>query len=206
MNNPVSVFLIIVGIVLAICFLILIIKDRTKTLELIFAALLSLFFFIASIFVSDKNIQIEPQTLETTVSISDTEPSVHNEHSSEPSSTQKESTEASTEPFTINGNSFSKKLSYNDESYTIDFNAPITGTYRFDYTINDVNCNYKVILTDSKKEIVFKSEYNTYENGDSCTLTKGEKYTLTIEQLEGFPIATIKIGVPSEASILKFNY
>lgn len=205
MDNSVSVILIIVGIVLAICFLILIIKDHTKIFELIFSALLSLFFFIAS-FVPDINIQTKPQTLEPTVSISDTEPSEHNERSSEPISTQKESTESSTEPFTINRNSFSKKLSYNDESYTINFNAPITGTYRFDYIINDVNCNYKVILTDSKNEIVFKSEYNTYENGDSCKLTKGEKYTLTIKQLEGFPIATIKIGVPSEASILKFNY
>lgn len=58
---------------------------------------------------------------------------------------------------------------------------------------------------DSKKEIIFDSEYSVYGNGNTCILIKNEKYTLTVEQLEGFPIATIKIGVPSESAMLQFE-
>lgn len=205
MNNPIFILLIIVGCITTIVFMVLVIKDRSKTLELIFSALLSLVFFIASICVANSSNTTESPTTEPTVSITDTESSLHTEPSSESTVSQKNSSKSSTEEPTITGNSFSKKLSYDDESYTVNFNAPTNGTYRFDYETNDVNCNYKVVLMDSKKEIIFKSEYSTYGNGDTCTLTKNEKYTLTVEQLEGFPVATIKIGVPSESVILQFE-
>lgn len=205
MNNPISIILIIVAVIALIVFFAIIKKDPSKTLELIFSALLSLVFFIASICVANSSNTTEPPTSEPTVSISDTESSSHEESSSEASVPQNDSLKSSTEEPTITGNSFSKELSYNDESYTVNFNAPTNGTYRFDYEISDVNCNYKVVLKDSKNEIIFHSEYSTYGNGDTCTLTKNEKYKLTVEQLDGFPIATIKIGVPSESALLQFE-
>ena len=152
MNNPIFVLLIIVGCITTIVFIVLVIKDRSKTLELIFSALLSLVFFIASICVANSRNTTESPITEPTVSISDTESSLHTEPSSELTVSQKNSSKPSTEEPTITGKSFSRKLSYDDEIYTVNFNAPTNGTYRFDYEINDVNCNYKVVLMDSDRK------------------------------------------------------
>ena len=194
MNNPIFILLVIVAIIALAVFIAIIIKDPSKTLELIFTFLLSLAFSIASFCVGVSDKTSETSTSDYSASISYTASNSHNETSNE-----------TTEESTINGNSFSKKLSYEDENYTVKFITPTDGTYRFDYEINDVNCDYKVVLMDSKKEIIFDSEYSVYGNGNTCILIKNEKYTLTVEQLEGFPIATIKIGVPSESAMLQFE-
>lgn len=205
MNNSISIILMVSGIITLIVFVALFKRDRSKRLELIFSLLLSFVFFIASIWVDNLSNTTEQSIPESSTSVSDVGQSSHGKTSPEPADYQNDSTKTSTEELKIKGNSFSKKLSYTDEKYTIRFNAPKNGTYRFDYEINDVNCNYKVMLMDSKKEIIFDSEYSVYENGNTCTLTENEKYTLIIEQSEGFPVATIKIGVPSESAVLEFE-
>lgn len=205
MNNSISITLMVSGIVTLIVFVILFKRDRSKRLELVFSLLLSFVFFIASIWVDNLSNKTEQSISESLTSTSPVEQSSHEKTSPDPTDYQKDPMETSIEELKIKGNSFSKKLSYTDEKYTIRFNAPKNGTYRFDYEINDVNCNYKVILMNSKKEIIFDSEYSVYENGNTCTLIENEKYTLIIEQSEGFPLATIKIGVPSGSAVLEFE-
>ena len=102
----------------------------------------------------------------------------------------------------IEGNVINKKISHDDDYYDVRFTAPISGKYRFDFTINDVQLDYRVELVDSKNEEIFSAYYSTYEHGVTEELKKGETYTITISQYEGYPEAMVKIHVPSEKGML----
>lgn len=83
--------------------------------------------------------------------------------------------------------------------------APISGVYRFDFDINNVNYNYRFILTGLRDEEICNETYDCYRNGATCTLEKNQKYKITIQQVLDNPEYTIKIGVPNEVTTINGN-
>lgn len=169
-------------------FIIAIKKDKSKASELISSLLFSVFFVILPTLISVSpvfSLDSEPQT----------------EQSTEPP------TESPTEPPTERkaSNQIKNSFTYTDQSFTVNFTAPVGGLYRFDYDINDVNYDYYVYLYDSKNQVQIDSCYSNYEHGDSCELIEGETYKLIVQQKDGLPEFTIDIGVPTKSAVIQLK-
>ncbi len=195
------------AIVSLISFIVIIIKNPEKIFEQILSISLAVLFF-AIPYVIEKNKEKddssddEPPAYATT-----TEPiaKTDTEKITEEPATDLPVTTTVKIPTIITNNTFSRKFTYADETFNLVFIAPTGGKYRFDFKTDNVDCDYRVILKDFENNIVFKSQYNTYGNGHTCELEKDKRYELILEQSDGFPTATVKIGVPNETAILQIN-
>lgn len=96
----------------------------------------------------------------------------------------------------ITDNIITDKLTYRDQENEYVYIAPVSGIYRFDFDINDVNLNYRLYIYDSKSEELLSRSYS--DNGGTIELEKGETYLLKVEQAEGLAEYKISIGVPEE--------
>lgn len=92
---------------------------------------------------------------------------------------------------------------YENQQIIAGFKTEISGKYRFDFIISDVTCSYNVKLVNSVNETIFDENYSKYNTGITKELNKNEEYLLIVTQYNGFPNGEIKIGVPSEKSIIK---
>lgn len=177
-------------------------KDRNKWIDIVIPFFISAFFFFLVYPINQIEKKMETTTETSTTIESTTEPPTI---TTEPTTIN--TTEATTESNNVvkKTNEISKTLSYIDDYCVVTFVAPTSGKYRFDFLTNDTQTNYYVSLIDSKNETVMDSEYDTYEHGVTVELTKSEIYTLSINQKDGFPEATVKIHVPSENAVLEFS-
>ena len=83
-----------------------------------------------------------------------------------------------------------------EESKEVCYKPVQSGTYRFDFVINDVNTSYRFLIKNSaNKEIV---NVCSDDEGVSTELEAGQLYTLFVEQYEGAVRYCIKIGAPQE--------
>lgn len=105
----------------------------------------------------------------------------------------------------IEENPFSYKFQFIDDEKTFFYVAPISGIYRFDMITDNVETNYKLKVYDSINQEIIDTEYNTYQHGETKELKKDETYRIVLSQYEGFPKATIKIGIPNETKIITGN-
>ena len=95
----------------------------------------------------------------------------------------------------IEGDVILGKMRYTEQENEYYYIPPITGIYRFDYDINDVNLEYSFYLYDSKNEEKISGNFS--DEGATVELIQGEKYKIKIVQYEGLPEYTIKIGIPN---------
>lgn len=98
----------------------------------------------------------------------------------------------------INGDTFSGNLSYIDKRDCYKMTPNISGIYRFDFDITNVNYNYEFEIYGPKEEQIKEADYNWSENGVSVCLDKDTEYTIYISQKEGLPEYEITIGIPKE--------
>lgn len=96
----------------------------------------------------------------------------------------------------ITNNTIKDEMKYISQENQYIYHAPITGTYRIDFDINDVELGYDVLLYDKKNECLIDSGY--YNEGYTIDLKKDEDYKLVVTQSEGLPQYSIKINVPNE--------
>lgn len=89
-----------------------------------------------------------------------------------------------------------EELTFEGQTEYYTFIAPETGIYRFSLGIDKVTKRYSIELYAENEELLGDSEYRDDESGFNVELTKGSKYTVKINQIEGDPICSIKIGIP----------
>lgn len=112
-----------------------------------------------------------------------------------------------TEPPPIDENPFTVKLSYPNQCKNLYYKPKVSGIYRFDMSIDDVNKNYSIEIINSKKLSIRECSYSSYSNhGFTEYLNKDEEYTVKITQKEGDPECTITIGIPKEIQEIKNNH
>lgn len=97
----------------------------------------------------------------------------------------------------------SGKLTYAKEEKVYYYEAPVTGRYRFDFDINDVNFAYVFQIIDSRNSEVAYS--GTWKSGETVDLVKNEKYKIVITQRSGEPEYYITVGIPSEEKLISGN-
>lgn len=86
-------------------------------------------------------------------------------------------------------------ITYVDQCNYYTFAAPTSGRYRFDFSSDDVQCDYRFYLLKSDNDTIISSRYSL--NGKSAELVEGETYTMIVEQSSGFPNYIITIGAPN---------
>lgn len=94
-------------------------------------------------------------------------------------------------------------VSYTDQENQYTYKAPITGKYRFDFSINDVDCNYDFYLYSSNNKKIVSTSY--LSEGKTVELVKDEVYTIIIKQHSGYVDYTIDIGIPNEVQSISEN-
>lgn len=116
-----------------------------------------------------------------------------------------------TEPLTtefyekIADNPFKVELEYYDDQHILYYVAPVTGTYRFDLGISDVTYRYEVEIRDHQNRVLKKEYSDCYTNGINVDFKKDNRYTIYIRQNQGFPVCTIKIGIPNDVETVEGN-
>jgi hypothetical protein len=105
----------------------------------------------------------------------------------------------------IKDNPFSYKFQFIDDEKTLFYIAPISGIYRFDMSTDNVETNYKLKVYDSINQEIINIEYDNYQHGITTELVEEEMYRIVLSQDEGFPTATIKIGIPNETKAVSGN-
>lgn len=103
----------------------------------------------------------------------------------------------------VTDNLIKDKISYINQENEYQYVPSITGTYRFDFDIDDVNNEYYFYIYDEKQEqIVNKSSLN---EGATVELAKDTTYKLKVIQAAGTPQYSILIGIPNKIRNLKHN-
>lgn len=103
------------------------------------------------------------------------------------------------------GKEIAATFSHPEESYSYIYEATVTGKYRFDFDISNVNCNYTFLVTDEKEQILTETSYS--EGGKLVHLYEGKKYVITIRQDEGVDFeGFITIGVPLKPQTITNNF
>ena len=74
----------------------------------------------------------------------------------------------------VQGSLIAGYLSFDGATTYYSYKAPVTGIYRFDFDINNVNYNYSFKLLSAKEEVLCSERYD--DNGVSCYLEKNEIY------------------------------
>ena len=103
----------------------------------------------------------------------------------------------------IKNNKIKDTIKYIDQCNTYTYKALITGQYRFDLDIDDVNKSYHFAILNKKKEVL--EECNSSDLGETVELVKGNVYTIKIEYIEGSAKYKVKINVPNKISVVKNN-
>ena len=103
----------------------------------------------------------------------------------------------------ISSSTFNGSIRYTDQIDYYEYTAPISGKYRFDFKINDVNCRYRFNLYDHKKEELNRS-YSS-DKGATVDLTANEKYSIAISQADKTADYSINIGVPLQIGTVTSN-
>ena len=79
------------------------------------------------------------------------------------------------------------------------YETPRAGIYRFDYSIDDVNDNYKVVIKDEKNAII--NENFCSDEGCTVELKGKKKYYVYVKQATGSAKYKIKIHTPKKTRI-----
>ncbi len=97
---------------------------------------------------------------------------------------------------TIEKNNIVGNINFIDQQDEYIYETPRTGTYRFDYNINDVNNDYRVIIKDEKNDVIKENYYSD----EGCTVElKGKKtYYVYVKQATGSAKYKIKIHPPKK--------
>lgn len=107
------------------------------------------------------------------------------------------------EKMTVSDNIIDGQISYTDQNNEYIYVAPQSGTYRFDFEINDVETEYYFNIRDSKNEQILNS--NSSDGGAPVNLVQNETYTFNVGQETGMPHYTIKIGIPEAVKNISKN-
>lgn len=84
-------------------------------------------------------------------------------------------------------------INFDDFNQSYKFTAPESGNYRFMFDIDNANYSYNVRLLEKNYKTIRDCDNN---NSFTEELTKDKIYIIEVSQAEGFPKATIKIGIP----------
>lgn len=97
---------------------------------------------------------------------------------------------------TIEKNNIVGSIKFVDQQDEYIYKAPRTGTYRFDYNIDDVNDDYRVIIKDKKNDVIKEN----YCSDGGCTVElKGKKtYYVYVKHATGSAKYKIKIHLPKK--------
>lgn len=97
---------------------------------------------------------------------------------------------------TIEKNRIVGNIKFIDQQDEYIYKTPRTGIYRFDYNIDDVNDDYRVIIKDEKNDVIKEN----YCSDEGCTVElKGKKsYYVYVKQATGSAKYKIKIHPPKK--------
>jgi hypothetical protein len=84
-------------------------------------------------------------------------------------------------------------INFDDFNQSYKFTAPESGNYRFMFDIDNANYSYNVRLLEKNYKTIRDCDNN---NSFTEELKKDKIYIIEVLQAEGFPKATIKIGIP----------
>mgnify|MGYP002507967206 CR=1 FL=1 len=97
-------------------------------------------------------------------------------------------------------------LSYPNADREYSFIAPVDGRYHFDLDNKNKSSNYSVtILNYTENFEIETKEYNSYDNGITCTLNQGCDYSVLVKQISDCPEYVINIGIPEEKQTINGN-
>lgn len=98
---------------------------------------------------------------------------------------------------TVTDNLIEGAITYDDQEDTYYYEAPVSGIYRFDFDVSDVNCPFYVNVWDSKNNQI--EEGSSFKEGISVEFDKGEIYTIVVSEYEGLlEKYQVSINVPNE--------
>ena len=106
---------------------------------------------------------------------------------------------------TVDGTIISDSFEFNGAEKYYLYTAPISGVYRFDLDIDNVNYDYRFKLLTQKEEVLVNVTYSDYEKGANCILEAGTEYYISVIQERELPCYMIKIGVPDTLSTINGN-
>ena len=104
---------------------------------------------------------------------------------------------------TVDGTTIAGKITYTNQKNEYLYTAPMSGRYRFDFSISDVQCDYTFGIYASNNEELALS--NCSSGGRTIDLVEGETYTIAVEQESGFFDYSISIGVPNAEQSIDGN-
>ena len=87
-------------------------------------------------------------------------------------------------------------LSYEDQEIVYSFVPPVSGKYRIDFDISDVNCLYLFRIYDEKKDQLARA-YSDSE-GVTVDLENTQEYSLVVKQYRDLPSYTLTIHIPND--------
>lgn len=115
--------------------------------------------------------------------------------------TQTEITTSSPKYVVIDTNTFSGNLVSEKQENEYQFTPNISGKYRFDFDINDVQCDYRFYMY-APDGTELASTYSS-NGGKTVDLTANTTYTIVIRQYSGFPSYSITIGIPNVSKVIE---
>lgn len=104
---------------------------------------------------------------------------------------------------TVEGTNLTGTITYTNQENKYSYTAPLSGQYRFDFSISDVQCDYIFYIFASNNEELVSAYCSS--DGKTVELTEGETYTIVIEQYSGFFDYSISIGVPHAIQSIEEN-
>lgn len=97
-------------------------------------------------------------------------------------------------------------LSYPNADREYSYIAPVDGRYHFDLDNKNKSSNYSVtILNYTENFKIETKEYDSYDNGITCTLKQGCDYSVLVKQISDCPEYVINIGIPEEKQTVNGN-
>lgn len=98
---------------------------------------------------------------------------------------------------TVTDNLIEGAITYKDQEDTYYYEAPVSGVYRLDFDVSDVNCPFNVNVWDSKNKGI--GEGVSSNEGITVEFDKGEIYTIVVSEYEGLlEKYQVSINVPNE--------
>lgn len=97
---------------------------------------------------------------------------------------------------TIKKNSIVGNIKFVDQQDEYIYETPRTGTYRFDYNIDDVNKDYRVIIKDERNDVIKENYYS--DEGCTVELKGKKKYYVYVKQATDSAKYKIKIHPPKK--------
>lgn len=98
---------------------------------------------------------------------------------------------------TVSGNLIQGSIVDEDDVFCYTYTPKVSGMYRFDFDISNVNANYEVEIVTSKQASCAKAYYSSNDKGISIELNADETYTVMVAYKYLPCDYTITIGVPN---------